>query len=206
MAARVDNRYSRFVVWAKIILPLIGLAILSSLFLFSRSYETGNPAGLFDGDIADFANKERISGPRFAGSTQSGAAIQLSADEASPSVSTPGAFDAHRLTAEIEFPDGQALGVTAESGFVDSINKTAVLSGGIVLTTSYGYVAKSDGMTFALDRLDIRSKGEITATGPLGMITAGQLIMRQDGTNPVDGSPEYVLIFKNRVKLIYKPD
>ena len=39
MAAR-DNVHSRVVFWLKIILPLLALAILSTLFLFSRRIDT----------------------------------------------------------------------------------------------------------------------------------------------------------------------
>jgi len=202
MARRNEHLYSRFVVWAKIILPLLGLAILSSLFLFSKSREVGKVVRLFDGTLTDFASKEQITGPRFSGMTPSGAAIEISAKRANPRAGGA-AFDAIGLNARIETPEGTNVTVKATSGSIDSLSRIARLAGGITLTTSGGYVANTRAMQFALDKVDIVSNGKITATGPLGKITAGRMHLWYDSTNPARG---YVLVFNNRVKLVYNPE
>jgi lipopolysaccharide export system protein LptC len=99
MVARSLSTHSRIVAWTKIVLPLAALAILSSLFLFSKTNDPGKGVRLFDGDLAEFASKERITGPRFAGMTPSGVAIQISAREASPRSTGGPAFDAFDLNA-----------------------------------------------------------------------------------------------------------
>ncbi len=200
-----DNRYSRFVAWSKIILPLMALAILSSLFLFSRSGIPGSGIRLTSDELSEFASKERLTGPRFAGMTASGVAIQFSAAEASPRITGGPAFDATDLRARVEMPSGELIRVTARRGSVDSLAKTAELSDGITLETSDGYVAKSDGLSFALDRLKVESHGAITATGPQVNITAGAMSIHLDETRGSEESPGYLLVFKNGVKLIYTP-
>jgi len=205
MEYRRDNLHSRFVAWSKIILPLLALAILSSLFLFSKSHDPTKSARLFRGNLADFASKERITAPRFAGMTPGGAAIQLSAKEASPRKSGGASFDATELNAEIEMSNGAKIHVTAAAGLVDSVAMRADLTGGVTLKTSLGYTALTPGMTFSLDRVDITSLGAIKAFGPLGKIEAGLFHLSVDDKNN-NGEKGYVLVFKNRVKLVYVPN
>ncbi len=205
MAVRHSNFYSRFVAWSKIILPLLAIAILSSLFLFSKSHNPAAGMRMFKGSLADFASQERITAPRISGMTPSGAAIQLSAKEGVPRRDNPSAFDATGLTARIELPDGALVNVIAARGSVDSRAGQADLNGGITLTTSGGYTAKTKGLIFALNVVDIRSDGTILAAGPLGNIKAGGLHLKLADTNTTDAQPSYVLMFNNRVKLIYNP-
>jgi lipopolysaccharide export system protein LptC len=205
MAARSLNTHTRFVAWAKIILPLAAMAILSSLFLFSKTNDPGKGVRLFDGDLAEFASKERITGPRFAGMTPSGVAIQISAQEASPRNTGGPAFDAFDLQARIELPDLSFVDVVAKQGSIDSLNQMAELTGGITLTTSYGYVAKTFGLSFALGKLDIASQGEISAVGPLGAVRAGSMRLQLADPKDTGELQGYDLVFKNGIKLIYKP-
>ncbi len=204
MAARYENLYSRFVAWAKIILPLAGLAILSSLFLFSKTRDIGQGVRLINGTQAEFGSKEQITGPRVAGMTPSGAAIVLSAKEASPRAN--GAFDATRLSAHIELPNGGTIQVHAKAGMVDSLRRIAVLSGGITLATSGGYTVKTRGMRFVLDKVDVQSDGKIIATGPLGTITAGNLHLTAEPADKGKKTKGYLLVFKQGVKLVYNPN
>jgi hypothetical protein len=106
MARRPADLYSRIMAWMKIILPMGGLAILSSLFLFSKSHQPGEVIPGFEGGFSEIAGKERLSGPKFAGMTDSGIAIQLSAAQASPRIAGGAIFDATDLSAEVETRNG----------------------------------------------------------------------------------------------------
>jgi lipopolysaccharide export system protein LptC len=205
MRLRKINAYSRFVAWAKIILPLIGLGILSALFLFSDTGEPNLPIGMTKAELKDFASKQRITNPRFAGMTTAGVAIQLSAAEASPDNRDATAYTANDLHAKIETSDGATVVIVAQRGTIDSISQIAQLTDNISLTTSDGYVAKTPGLSFSLDRLDVESQGKITAKGPLGLIEAGRLHITADSVNEQGNSTGYVLLFKDGVKLIYTP-
>jgi len=204
MAIRGSSLYSRFVVWAKIILPLTGLAILSSLFLFSGSNTRLNPQAVFDSDSENFTDRERISEPRFAGMTDGGVAIRLSAKEASPRQNDSGTFDASNLSGLVEFPDGRQIEVQATAGTVSSAQGFAALSGAIKLDTTDGFVAKTESMRFSLDRLDIECESQISATSPLGEITAGSMRLSSESIDSAGNEKGYLLVFKDRVKLVYK--
>ncbi|MFT5160558.1 MAG: lipopolysaccharide export system protein LptC [Paracoccaceae bacterium] len=205
MVARSLSTHSRIVAWTKIVLPLAALAILSSLFLFSKTNDPGKGVRLFDGDLAEFASKERITGPRFAGMTPSGVAIQISAREASPRSTGGPAFDAFDLNARIELLDRSFVDVVAQQGSIDSLNQLAELTGGITLITSDGYVAKTFGLSISLDKLDISSQGEITAIGPIGDVSAGSMQLQLSDQYDTSEQQGYDLVFKNGIKLIYRP-
>ncbi len=205
MTGAGNNLYSRFVAWTKIILPLAALAILSSLFLFSRSFDPSKGAQLFNGNLAEFARKQRITAPRFAGMTSDGVAIRISAREASPRDSGSSVVDATDLRANINLPNGDTVDVIAASGAVEPLENRALLTGGITLSTSFGITAKTRGLIFALDRLDIRSQGRIEAMTPRSDITAGQFELRLDDRQKTGKPRGYVLVFKDGVRMVYRP-
>jgi lipopolysaccharide export system protein LptC len=79
------------------------------------------------------------------------------------------------------------------------------LTGGITLITSDGYVAKTFGLSISLDKLDISSQGEITAIGPIGDVSAGSMQLQLSDQYDTSEQQGYDLVFKNGIKLIYRP-
>lgn len=199
--ARYGQGYSRAVSWAKIVLPMAAIAILSSLFLFSKSYDPSQNVLLGNKDVAEFAATERITAPRFAGMTPGGVTIQIAAREGKPRAEGGPAFDAVDLNAHIEAPDGTVIDLKAKSGAVDSLAQQAELSNGITIASSHGFVAETFGMTFALDRLHILSQGAVTAKGPLGNLNAGGM----EYGSATDQGDTSLLVFNGGVKLVYTP-
>lgn len=202
MALFGDNAHIRLVAWARIVLPLASIAILSSLFLFSKSHDPMRGVRMFEGDLAAFAERERITAPRFAGMTPNGIAIQLSAREAGPRPGQGPVFDALDIEARIDLPDGASIDVIARRGTIDALEQEAELTEDITLETSRGFFARTFGLSFALDRLDIRSQGEITGRGPLGELRAGGMRLFDETTGAPSG---YSLVFIDGVKLVYRP-
>ncbi|MFQ5439185.1 MAG: hypothetical protein ACE5DK_10210 [Paracoccaceae bacterium] len=205
MAGYGINAYSRFVAWTKIILPLMALAILSSLFLFSKSRNVADGISLLGSDYTDYTQKERVTGARFAGMTSKGIAIVLSADEASPRGSDGVFFDANIMRARVELKDGIKISIDAAHGEMNSVEKMATLDGGITLRTTDGYVARTSGLRFALSVLDIQSLGPVVADGPLGHVEAGYVAITTPENPPNPDKPGYVIVFKDGVKLVYTP-
>ena len=52
-----------------------------------------------------------------------------------------------------------------------------------------------------MDATYAKSSGPVEATGPMGQMTAGSAEITRQG----DGSSTYLLVFKDGVKLVYKP-
>jgi lipopolysaccharide export system protein LptC len=105
-----DNLHSRVVVALKVTLPLVALAVLSTLFLFSRGINPEDAIPYADVDIADRLAQPRMTGAGFATMTSDGAALTLGATEAVPG--KDGAT-ARGLTGTLETPDGARTEIAA---------------------------------------------------------------------------------------------
>lgn len=194
---RADG-YSRLVAWMKILLPLLALAILSTLFLVSRTVDPTQSIPYADVDVEGLARDQRIGSPAYSGMTEDGTAIRIAAESARPE-------DAgNRLvtvtpSARIDLPGGRSLTVEAEGGTIDREDGTATLTGAVRVASSDGYRIETAGLSARLDRTRLASDGPVAGEAPFGTLTAGRMVVT--GTEAGD----YVLRFEGGVKLIYRP-
>lgn len=195
------NAYSRFVAWAKVVLPLGALALLATLFLIARQIDPDAAIPFADVDVEQFAREARIGAPRFSGVTGDGTVVSMSADVARPDPSEPGRIAAEGLDAAFELPDGSRISAVASGGVVDGPAQRMELTGGVEIASSTGYKVLSDRLDASLGETALRSPGPVTAEGPPGRIEAGSMEVTQDPE--VKGS--YVLVFKDGVRLVYQP-
>ena len=202
--ASYEDAYSRLIFWLKVTLPLIALAILSTLFLVSRAIDPSQPIRFANVGVDVIAREQIIGGPTFSGVTIDGAAITVSAASAKPGLDSSEGITAKDLRASIVTPDGIKIKITARFGKIDSVSQTAELVDDVVLETSTGYLIQTGRIVASLTVTEIFSGGTITASGPLGKITAGQMVLRQKIDH--ESKNTYELVFKNGVKLIYDPN
>lgn len=195
-----DNAHSRMVAWLKILLPLAALAILSTVFLVARTIDPAQDLPFANVDVAELAREQRIGGPTFSGMTADGAALTISAATVRPNLGETDTASASEIEAEILLPIGTTITLHALDGVIDAATKTAELGGGVEITTSTGYRIQTDRLAALLDTTQLESGGAISASGPLGTITAGRMLISQDAETAT-----YLLVFKDRVKLIYTP-
>ena len=197
--ARVD-RHTRVVGWLKVVLPLTALAILSTLFLVARRIDPEAALPYAEVDVEDLAREPRMSAPTYAGTTEDGSALTLSADEARPA-SEGSPAQAAGLRLDLATPDGGRTELLAADARMDDTAREVVLSGGVALTTSTGYRLETEEIAAKLDRTGLESRAPVRATGPAGEITADGMSLSQDNRTPGD----YVLVFKGSVRLVYQP-
>lgn len=201
MMTRTDNSYSRFVAWVKIILPLGALALMSSLVLFSRSIDPEDAIPFAEVDVRELAREQVVSAPTYSGVTSDGAAIVVRAESARPEQGDPTKGRATDLAATIDTPDGESVRVIAIEGQIDTRGGMAELFGDVLITTSSGYVLRTQHMRAALDRTDVLTQTPVEGTSPMGTLNATQMHLYEDETSPGD----YVLVFQGGVKLVYQP-
>lgn len=195
-----DNAYSRFVFWLKVLLPLGALAILSTLFLVAETLDPDKAIPYADVDVEKLIREQGITKPAFGGVTQSGARISMSADSVRPDEANQQRFLGEELVALVELPKGTRIDVASPIGFINSETREAVLDGGARLVTSQGYTIETERLTTRYDIVRAESAGTVFATGPGGQITAGRMTLDRD---PESG--DYLLVFKDGVRLIYHP-
>ncbi|MHC0052107.1 LPS export ABC transporter periplasmic protein LptC [Actibacterium sp. D379-3] len=204
MAAH-DNAYSRFIALAKIILPLAALVLLSTLFMFSRQSDPNRSLPYSRVAVEQLAREQRINAPNYASVTDDGTAILIAAESARPDPANPDRADATTLNAKLDFADGTHTDIVSATGMIDTGAAQAVLEGAVEITTSGGYVITAERLTTALDRTDILAEGGVTATSPMGDVTAGQMQIEQPASGTDNAKGGHVLVFKQGVKLIYEP-
>ncbi len=196
-----DNSYSRFVALTKVILPIVALGILSTLFLFSRNIDPTQSIPYADVDVEGLAREQRIGAPNYAGVTEDGAAISITAKSARPSPNNTKIVTATGLTAIIEDALDGRIEIIADDGVINTDQQFVTLQGGVQILTSTGYIIDTAGLTAALNETSVVTDGRVTAEGPLGTLNAGQMVLETQ--NGPDGS--HLLVFKGGVKLIYDP-
>lgn len=199
--ARFDRRHSRLVRVLKVTLPLVALTLLSMVFLLADPVDPARAIPLAGIDVEERARDPRVSGASFAGVTDGGSALRITAETAR---TDPGAvlrLEVEGLKLELEDPAGGRLSVRADHGAIDRGDDHFEMRGRIELIATPGYRLESELLTGALDRTWLHSPGRITGQAPAGTIEAGALRVTQEPG--ARGSQR--LVFSGGVRLLYQP-
>lgn len=196
--AATDNMHSRIVGWAKIILPLAALALLSTLFLVAR--KPIDESMIPFAEIAEIAQDQRITAPRFSGLTDDGATIVIAARSAQPDAFRPDTVTIDTLTFRMENADGSTVSVTATNGELDGRAAVARFLGLARLETSSGFQMETNGLIAELDSGLVTSDGLLEIHAPFGELTAGKVTFKV--TSDATGQQ---MLFTDGVRLIYRP-
>lgn len=195
---RAEHRYTRFVTLAKIVLPLIAVALLSSLFLLARAPETTTAIPYSDSELAEIIRGERLQTPEYRGVLDTGAAVALDAASARPDPDHPGRTLAQTIRLAITETLGPDITITAGEGFVDT--DRAVAENGVTLVHSDGFTLDTWGGWAALDGRRAETDGRVRLTADHIDLTAGRLRFSQSAAGT-----DQLLVFTDGVKLVYDP-
>lgn len=196
-----DNTYSRIIGWLKIALPLLALAILSTLFLVARNVDPAQQLPFADVDVEELAREQRIGAPNFTGMTPDGAAIALSAVSAGPDLDQDGRMTGESVRAAIDLPNGERIDIAAGAMELNYEAGTAQLMSVVEIVSDAGYSLRTARLQIALDRTRVASDTPAIFSHPLGELTADSFELR---SKPDDDS--FTLDFKGDVKLVYTPE
>lgn len=193
-----SDRHSTLVQIFKIVLPLVALAILSTLFLVSSEVDPESAIPFADVDVEQIAREQRLSNPRFAAIGNDGAAIELSASEARPNPDNSDELSAFDIDGQIEIASGVEFRLQAGAALVNLAEEVAGLTDNILVTTSNGYTIKADQLMTFMDRAEMTSNGPVDVVTPFGTLQAGNMALTRSGDS-------HRLVFNNQVKLVYQP-
>ncbi len=190
---------SRIVALLKVLLPLMAIGILSTLFLLSRSVDPTATIPFAEREMADRLRGQQITAPFFSGITDRGDEIIVTACLARPGgIGTPA--EATDLEARIIMIDGVRMTLIADTGKVELADNLATFAGNVEITSTSGFIVRTDLLNTALNEVSSDSPGTITGTGPIGDFSAGRMQIREIS----DGGPLH-MVFNDGVKLIYDP-
>ncbi len=201
MVWRGENTYSRVVGWLKILLPLTALALLSTVFLLSRSADTVSEFSIPDQVIESRARQQQITLPNYAGTTQDGDLLSIRAEAALPGGAGTPEGRITGIRAQIDLANGQGrVEITASTARLFDTDQTVQFDGGVRLVTSDGYDLRTESLRSALDKVDAGTEGTVTGSGPAGAFTAGRMTLRD-----VNGDGAVEMLFTDGVRLLYLP-
>jgi lipopolysaccharide export system protein LptC len=170
-----SNRYSTAVTWLKVLLPMIALALLSTLFLFARKPDPEAALPYADVDVAQLVREQRLSRPRFAGTLEDGREVTLVADTAAAAVDDPSTITMTDIESRVVLSGDTALLLSAEHGDLDLGGQVVALDGAVNAATTNGYEMTTDRLTVAMDAMRLTAPGGVVLTGPGLTIEAGAM-------------------------------
>lgn len=198
---------TRIVRWLRVLLPLLALALLSSLFLLGREPGTQPSIPYAQVDAEQMAREPRMTQPEYSGVTKDGAAITLRAAQAVPSGGSNGdggggsGGTASVLRMTWRAPDGLAADLTAPEA--DMQAGAIALRGGVQMTTSSGWALTAPRLDSATDQSRIEARDGIQGFAPFGQIQAGQMVLHRPAGDTTGKA--HVLDFTGGVRLLYQP-
>lgn len=194
------SRHSTLVTWAKVALPLMALALLSTLFLFSGKVDPTTASIYAKVDVAALAREPRLNAPEYSGMTEDGSALTVRASVATPDANGGTGSTARDVLAKLETPTGLVADLSAKAGRIDPAGSGILLSEGVAMQTSSGYRLSTGTITMAADRSSIVAPGAVQGEGPFGTIDAGAMKLGRAAPDA-----PYDLVFNGGVKLVYQP-
>lgn len=200
MIRRGDNFHTRLVNWAKIILPLVALGLLSTLFLLSDKVDISDKIPYADVDLVQRAQDQGATKPSFAGVTSGGEAVSFRAATVRPDPNDQELLLAETAAASLILNGGGVVDIKSSHGAANQSRMTARLEGDVRFTTTTGFDIRTDAIDARFDTLFAETAGAITGTGPPGKLDAGRMILTSD---PYTGDAN--LRFTDGVKLVYMP-
>nr|WP_111298179.1 hypothetical protein [Paracoccus saliphilus] len=190
---------TRIVRWLRVLMPLAALAMLSTMFLFSRQSDTESRIPYAEVDAEAAAREGRIVAPEYSGVTRDGAQLALRAAQAAPEGAGGAARD---LRLDWQRPDGLTAGLTAPAGELSGGRIS--LEGGVVMTTSSGWKVEAERVEAETGAAVITAERGVRAEAPFGRVEAGRMRLSPEPDATGEASPT-ILNFSDGVRLIYQP-
>ena len=192
-----NDAYSQFVSWAKVVLPLSAIVLLSTLFLIARN--VGDTSQIPYADIEEIARQPRLSAPKMVGMSETGGTYTIEADVARQDPDTDNGLIAEAIVVNMTTIDGIETTVSAGIGKHDSNAKVVTLDNLARVTTSDGYLMETRGLVTSLTDGSLETTDPLEVRAPYGSLTAGRLTITPDSDEP------QLIVFNNGVRLIYQP-
>ena len=192
---------SRLIGVLKVVLPLTALVLLSLVFLLARTIDPTQAIATAEIDVQDRARDPRLSGARFAGVTEDGAALTIRAESARSDPSGAMRLTVTGLELVLEGDGGETFEARAARGVIDRGLGRFEMSGGLEIITTPGYRLTTQRLTGLLDSTLVQAPMAVSGRAPAGDITAGRMEMHADSTTGTG----YQLVFAGGVRLNYLP-
>jgi lipopolysaccharide export system protein LptC len=195
-----------FIRFLKIALPLLAVAILSTVFLVQN--EDGFDGGLLfsTADKATLGDGLTIKNPRFSGKTDAGQAFSISAQIATPVGDDLRTVDVEGLSSVVHFEDGRQVEMQSATARIETSGQRISFVEGVNVRTSDGYMGHVGRLVADLESGVISGSEGVRFSGPTGKIDAQTMTISQSQNGGATYSGDSVLEFGGGVTLSLVPD
>ena len=151
--ASYDNAYSRLVASLKVVLPLVALALLSTLFLLSKTVDTTGDLPIAEVDLEQRAQDQGATNPSFAGVAPDGEQVNFKARTVRPDPTRPDYVLADTVVADVILNGGGVINITGDRGEANQDLMVAQIEGNVRVVTSTGYDLRTEQLNGAFETL-----------------------------------------------------
>lgn len=197
---RADNAYSQFVALAKIVLPVVGLGLLSSLFLIPNQRSEIGELPYSEVELEEIVETQSVLGPRYSTILDNGALVTVNARTARPILTAPGEYLAFDLSGVMETEGGTQITFEGGEARIDENTKIARVEDGLRIVHGDGFVLTARGGASNFEGTRAHSEGDVVLTGPGISVYAGRAEFAPDPR-----TQDQVMVFSDGVRVLYKP-
>lgn len=190
--------YSKLVFFIKVALPLLGVFMLSLIFLWpylkNQVIESTEFADLSQPDVVE----NRMVHPKFMSTDEKGKPFELDAqwgkqmDETQADLTSPHGKMTNAKGVEIDLKSNE--------GTFNHMDKTVDLAGDVVLSTSDGYVVETESAAIDINTQTVDGNVPVTAEGPMGSLKS------QNGFTVEEGDQGRIITLKGKSQVIINSD
>jgi lipopolysaccharide export system protein LptC len=179
----------------------MALALMSTLFLISRTTDPSAAIPFADADIRDRVAREQVTDSFFSGATSDGHRVSMSAARILTQQTVGGGNTAEEISIQLDLTSGTRVQVISDTGVLQGLTGEARLSGNVKITTSQGYELTSNMLEARNSNVLLRSPGPVEGSWYAGTLEAGN--MRIESREQGQGNTH--LLFGDGVRLVYQP-
>lgn len=177
-----DRRYSRFVSWMKVGLPIIAIGLIGYVFIFPK-FELSQKVEIEWADIELDDESLSMINPKFVGSDAQNQQFTVTADKALQSSIGDKEVALLNLQADITLASGRWISIAAPSGKLNPATNILDLSGEISIFSDSGDQLLAQTARIDLKNKRITSDRPLQGHGPLGQIRADSMAADQVSGN-----------------------
>lgn len=194
---RSKDRYSKFVVWAKVALPIAGLVLLSTMFLFSGKVDVTDSLPYTTLNVEQLIEEQRISNPYLEGQTTNGKSFTVTASYAKPDQENNETFFAENLAVTVTDENiGTGIEMRSDRGQISQ--DRIIFEGGIIAQLGGELTISAQSLEIDLQKLTIQSQEPLTMKSNFGTFEGNSVYADVSGAKPV-------VKFPNGVEMRYQP-
>ena len=186
--------YSKFVLFIKVALPLLGIFMLSLVFLWphlkEQIVESTEFADVSQPDVVE----NRMVHPKFMSTDNKGRPFELDAQWGKQTNASEA--DLTNPHGKMTNSKGIEIDLKSNEGTINHDDKVVDLNGDVVLSTSDGYIVETESAAIDINNQTVDGNVPVTAEGPMGSLKS------QNGFTVVEGDQGKTITLKGKSQVI----